>query len=317
MTEREPVDRVYLRHSTDKQTDARQRHALKKLIAAGAPVYEDPATSSRVLSLHREGFKRLLEEAAVGDTIRIADAARLFRSVADVLALRPALARRGLHLRVENGLLSGIDLAAEDSATTMVVQVLAAVLEFQRSMISENTREGVAAAEAAGKTLGRPAALDAGEVAELVEAYREGAAVKALARQYGVDPRTVRRVLDDAGAREVPDDLSSLLDGDGRGNDDQAVAADPVAVVDVPGLVAEQLHGSPDTAVRDAVRSGQTIRRGQGYSVRVTAPLSVHLSMVEQTSYLMGSPAGRKARRVHSNRVAMVNPANPASQPPF
>ncbi|MGW1006751.1 hypothetical protein ACWD5D_35875, partial [Streptomyces sp. NPDC002520] len=31
------------------------------------PVYEDPATSSRVLSLHRPGFKQLLEEAGVGD----------------------------------------------------------------------------------------------------------------------------------------------------------------------------------------------------------------------------------------------------------
>ncbi|MFE7056036.1 recombinase family protein [Streptomyces californicus] len=309
MSERDPVDRVYLRHSTDKQTDARQRHALKKLIAAGAPVYEDPATSSRVLSLNREGFKRLLEEAAVGDTIRIADAARLFRSVADVLALRPALARRGLHLRVENGLLSGIDLAAEDSATTMVVQVLAAVLEFQRSMISENTREGVAAAEAAGKTLGRPAALDAGEVVELVEAYREGAAVKALARQYGIDPRTVRRVLDNAGAREVPDDLSSLLDGDGQGDADegQAVATDPVVALDVPGLLAEELRTATDTAVRDAFAAGQTIRRGQGYSVRVSAPLSVHQAALDLCSALGAegaSPSGRKARRVYADRIA-------------
>ncbi|WP_425570549.1 recombinase family protein [Nonomuraea rosea] len=37
----------------------------------------------------------------------------------------------------------------------MMVSVLAAVLEFQRDMISENTREGVAAAKASGKTLGR------------------------------------------------------------------------------------------------------------------------------------------------------------------
>ncbi|MFC5821338.1 recombinase family protein [Nonomuraea harbinensis] len=75
-----------MRHSTDKQTDARQRHALAALIASGAPVYEDPATSSRQLSLDRAGFTKLLHEAAVGDTIRIADAARLFRSVADIRA---------------------------------------------------------------------------------------------------------------------------------------------------------------------------------------------------------------------------------------
>ncbi|MFE3455012.1 recombinase family protein [Nonomuraea sp. NPDC059194] len=172
------TDRVYLRYSTDKQTDARQRHALAALLAAGAPAYEDPATSSRQLSLDRAGFTRLLHEAAVGDTIRIADAARLFRSVADILALRPVLARRGLHLRVESGLLSGIDLASDDPGTKMMVSVLAAVLEFQRDMISENTREGVAAAEAFGKTLGRPTALDTGRAADVVEAYRSGTAIK-------------------------------------------------------------------------------------------------------------------------------------------
>ncbi|MFC5185472.1 hypothetical protein [Actinomadura harenae] len=31
------MDRLYLRHSTDKQTDARQRHALSALLASGAP----------------------------------------------------------------------------------------------------------------------------------------------------------------------------------------------------------------------------------------------------------------------------------------
>lgn len=304
------TDRLYLRHSTDKQTDARQRHALAALLAAGAPSYEDPATSSRVLSLHRAGFKQLLDEAAVGDTIRIADAARLFRSVADIIALRPVLIRRGLHLRVESGLLSGIDLASDDPGTKMMVSVLAAVLEFQRDMISENTREGVAAAEAAGKSLGRPAALDADQAAAVVRAYvEEGTAVKVLARQYGTSPRTIRRVLDDAGAREVPQDFGLLIHEDQDDDvdlEDQA-PADPVAVVDVPGLVAEHLGDVADDAVREALQQGQTIRRGQGYSVRVTAPVSVHTAMIEHSATaLMQSPAGRKAHRIHSDRVTSV-----------
>ncbi|RSM95298.1 resolvase [Nonomuraea sp. WAC 01424] len=204
------ADRIYLRYSTDKQTDTRQRHALATLLGAGALTYEDPATSSRQLSLDRAGFTRLLHEAAVGDTIRIADAARLFRSVADILALRPVLIRRGLHLRVESGLLSGIDLASDDPGTKMMVSVLAAVLEFQRDMISENTRQGVAAAEASGETLGRPTALDAALAADVVEAYRGGIAVKALARQHHVAPKTIRRVLDNAGARQPPDHFDTL-----------------------------------------------------------------------------------------------------------
>ncbi|MFJ8982440.1 hypothetical protein [Streptomyces sp. NPDC102282] len=84
-------------------------------------------------------------------------------------------------------------------------------------------------------------------------------------------------------------------------------AVDPTVVVDVPGLVAEHLQDSGDEAIRRFLEGGQTIRRGQGYSVRVPAPLSVHVAMIERSSTgLMQSPAGRKAHRIHSDRVTSV-----------
>ncbi|MEV4185673.1 recombinase family protein [Streptosporangium canum] len=299
------ADRVYLRHSTDKQTDARQRHALAALLAAGAPVYEDPATSSRQLSLDRAGFTTLLHEAAVGDTIRIADAARLFRSVADILALRPVLIRRGLHLRVESGLLSGIDLAGDDPGTKMMVSVLAAVLEFQRDMISENTREGVAAAKAAGKTLGRPAALDQDKAATIAEEYREGAAVKALARRHQVAPKTIRRVLDAAGARNLPGQFD--VPPTDTGERHCVPVPGPDATLDLPGLLADHLRTTGDETIRQALASGHTIRRGHGYSVRITAPLALHRAALEQSAALAdASPTERKAHRVYAARVIAV-----------
>jgi DNA invertase Pin-like site-specific DNA recombinase len=300
------ADRIYLRHSTDKQTDARQRHALAVLLTAGAPVYEDPATSSRQLSLDRAGFSKLLHEAAVGDTIRIADAARLFRSVADILALRPVLIRRGLHLRVESGLLSGIDLASDDPGTKMMVSVLAAVLEFQRDMISENTREGVAAAEADGKTLGRPAALDQNKAATIVQAYRQGAAVKALARQHQVAPRTIRRLLDAAGARDLPaqpldDQLDAL-----PAPQEPGPAADTPVTLDLPGLLADHLRAVGDDTICAALIWGRIIRRGKGYSIRLTMPLEIHHAALHQSAALAAEgagPAERKAYRVYATRI--------------
>ncbi|MCX4869910.1 hypothetical protein OHU11_00850 [Streptomyces sp. NBC_00257] len=62
--------------------------------------------------------------------------------------------------------------------------------------------------------------------------------MKALARQYSTSPETIRRVLDDAGARALPDDLSALFVGDGQ---------DDVA----------------DDAVRQGLNTEQTIRRGR------------------------------------------------------
>ncbi|MEU3189514.1 recombinase family protein [Streptomyces sp. NPDC006992] len=301
------TDRLYLRHSTDKQTNLRQKHHLASYLDAGAPAYEDPATSSRLHPLKRPGFMQLLDEAAVGDVVRLADAARLFRSVKDVLDVRDVLRRRGLHLRIAAGAWAGMDLTSEDPMTKLFVTMLAGVLEFQRDMISENTRDGVAAARTEGKTLGRPARLNAQQAADVVAAYDGGTAVKALARQYHVDPKVIRRALDSAGARHSPD-LGGLLDDDPTTSGDHdltgAADPDPVVAVDVPGLVAEHLADVADDAVREALQNGQQIRRGQGYLVRASAPVSVHVAMIEHsTAALMQSPAGRKAHRIHSDRV--------------
>ncbi|MFJ9646464.1 hypothetical protein ACWEPM_11855 [Streptomyces sp. NPDC004244] len=62
---------------------------------------------------------------------------------------------------------------------------------------------------------------------------------------------------------------------------EQVPEADPVVVVDAPGLVAEHLADVADDAVRRALQDGQTICRGQGYSVLVTAPLTVHRAMID------------------------------------
>jgi DNA invertase Pin-like site-specific DNA recombinase len=301
------TDRLYLRHSTDKQTNARQLHSLDSLLKSSAPTYEDPATSSRVYAINRAGFRRLLDESAVGDTIRVADAARLFRSTKDVIQIREVLQRRGLHLRIAAGAWSGFDLAADDPQTKLFVTMLAGVLEFQRDMISENTKEGVAAAAASGKTLGRPAALTADRAAEAVDAYRAGATVKGLARQYGVSPKTIRRALDAAGARDLPD---TLPDGTADARP-ASPTPDPgtTVVLDVPGLLADHLRDTRDTAVGEALLSGRTIRRGQGYSVRVSAPLPLHRAVLQQCAALAGdssTPAGRKAHRAYADRISAV-----------
>jgi putative DNA-invertase from lambdoid prophage Rac len=281
---------------------------LGDLLKSGAPKYEDPATSSRVYAVNQSGFRQLLNKAAVGDTIRIADAARLFRSTKDVIQIREVLQRRGLHLRIATGAWSGFDLVADDPQTKLFVTMLAGVLEFQRDMISENTKEGVAAAEAAGKTLGRPAALDEDQAADIIDAYAKGAAVKALARQYNVAPKTIRRLLDAAGARDIGDVLVEF-DGVAADVEDQGQEPEPEQphVIDVPGLLAEHLKGTKVAEIREALRGGRPIRRGQGYSVRVTAPLALHQSVLQQCAVVASdgsTSAGRKAYRVYADRIA-------------
>lgn len=81
--------------------------------------------------------------------------------------------------------------------------VLVSVLEFQHDMISKNTRESVAAAEAIPSADPPPSTPQ--QPGDVVDAFRDAASVKALARQHRVAPKTIRRVPDAASARSVPD----------------------------------------------------------------------------------------------------------------
>jgi len=81
---------------------------------------------------------------------------------------------------------------------------------------------------------------------------------------------------------------------------------EPPHTIDVSGLLAEHLKTTGAADIRDALRSGRTIRCGQSYSVRVTASLALHLATLKQCSALAdGSsvPAGRKAHRTYADRI--------------
>ncbi len=74
----------------------------------------------------------------------------------------------------------------------LVFGIIASIAEFERELIRERVRSGLAVARARGKRLGRPPSrIDADKVAEL---RAQGASWRAIARQLGVDIGTVRRV---------------------------------------------------------------------------------------------------------------------------
>ncbi|MGW4438101.1 helix-turn-helix domain-containing protein [Streptomyces sp. NPDC004596] len=153
--------------------------------------------------------------------------------------------------------------------------------------------------------LRRPSALDPDEAADVGAAYGEGAAVKALARRHQVAPKTIRRVLGAAGARELLEQLDPSAPGE-----QQATPAPSLDVVlDLPGLLADHLAAVDDETVRTALASGRTIRRGQGHSFRITAPLELHRTALQQAAALAAEAAERKAHRVYATRVTAATTA--------
>lgn len=203
---------VYSRSSTATQSLLRQRHILTEaglLIrtdgiaegfnpAEGVLLFEDPATTSKIPALERPAFAKVAAAAHPGDTLTVSELFRLCRDLTDIHAVRNWCQARGVVLRVLSGPLSNFhDLAADDATTTLIINVITAVGQFQRDLQNELTAEGIAA-EAGGRYRGRPPALTGDQLEQVRSAFRaEGASIAGLAREHGVSRVAVRTALAD------------------------------------------------------------------------------------------------------------------------
>jgi putative DNA-invertase from lambdoid prophage Rac len=107
-----------------------------------------------------------------------------------------------------------------------------------------------------------------------------------------------------AGARELPDQLD--MHPAEADEQHQEPTPDPEIALELPGLLADHLATTIDETVRRALASGRTIRRGQGRSLRITAPLELHRAALQQSAALAADTAGpaeRKAHRVYATRI--------------
>lgn len=179
----------YARVSTGDQDVAGQELRLRQ--AAAIKVFTD-VRSGR--STERPGLAALLDYARRGDTLAVVRLDRLGRSLAELLATVAMLKGRGIALL---SLEEKIDTAS--AAGELVFHVFGAIAHFERRLIAERTRDGIAAARAKGRHPGRqPLERDRAEAAlKLVAA---GLSPTAAARQVGLGRSTVYRELQRAGA---------------------------------------------------------------------------------------------------------------------
>ena len=85
----------------------------------------------------------------------------------------------------------------------MLFQILGAVAEFERNLIVERTQEGRMRAMLHGTRSGKPMHGPLKELPEkaIIQRYREGTSIKALAAEYKVSPNTIRKRLSMANVR--------------------------------------------------------------------------------------------------------------------
>jgi len=138
-------------------------------------------------------LQQCLEHLREGDTLHIHSIDRLARNLFDLQQIVSSMTEKGIaiHFHKENLIFTGQDNAIQK----LQLQMMGAFAEFERSLIKERQREGIAAAKAKGKHLGRRAILDDNQKAAIREKRSTGTNPTQLAKEYGVSRATIYNIV--------------------------------------------------------------------------------------------------------------------------
>jgi DNA invertase Pin-like site-specific DNA recombinase len=176
----------YARVSTADQTLALQRDALT---AAGCErIFTDEGVSGSITT--RRGLDRALAALAPGDTLVVWKLDRLGRSLSHLVNLVTALGERGVNFR---SLSDPIDTSS--AGGRLVLHMMGALAEFERSLIVERTQAGIQAAKKRGVHLGRPPILEPAQIDHARTLIESGESPRAVARSLKVGRSTLYRAL--------------------------------------------------------------------------------------------------------------------------
>jgi len=130
-----------------------------------------------------------MEYMREGDTFIVTKLDRLARSVADLMTMVEALTAKGIQFRI-----LAMDLDTAKPTGKLMLGVLGSVAQFEREMMLERQRDGIAAAKAAGKYKGRAPTVRM-HAAEIARLHAEGLSNGQIALRLGVHRSNVGRVL--------------------------------------------------------------------------------------------------------------------------
>lgn len=171
----------YIRVSTFEQNTARQLDGVQL-----NKVFTDKVSGK---STDRPQLQLCLDYVREGDTLHVHSMDRLARNLEDLRRMVRELNAKGVRVQFhkENLIFTG-----EDSPmSNLLLSMLGAVAEFERSLILERVRSGVAIAKAAGKYKGGKPKLRADQVEQLKARVASGVPKAAVAREFGVSRETL------------------------------------------------------------------------------------------------------------------------------
>ena len=141
----------------------------------------------------RPQLQALLDFVREGDIVLVHSMDRLARNLDDLRFLVKSLTNKGIHIQFvqENIMFTG-----EDSPISqLLLSVMGAFAEFERSLIKERQREGIALAKKRGVYKGRKQALDREQILQLKERIKAGEAKSTVAKEFGICRATLYQYL--------------------------------------------------------------------------------------------------------------------------
>ena len=175
----------YIRVSTLDQNPDRQLEG-----AQVSKVFTDKASGK---DMQRPQLDALLGYIREGDTLVVHSMDRLARNLDDLRRLVQQLTGRGVRIEF---IKEGLTFTGEDSPmANLLLSVMGAFAEFERELIRERQREGIALAKQRGAYRGRKRALSSTQVAELRRRAEAREPKAALAREFGISRATLYEYL--------------------------------------------------------------------------------------------------------------------------
>lgn len=182
----------YLRVSTDEQKPDRQVDALE-------PICDELHIEKlSAVAKKRPVYEAVIAKMCAGDIFVIWDLDRAYRSAKDALIQLDLLRERGIEIQIAS---LHIDTATPHGK--LIYTIIGALAEFERDLLSQRTKEGLAAARKRGQRLGPPRKVSDRQLLAAKQKIETGeASVAEIAAMHGVHPWTIYRGLKRIGSEQ-------------------------------------------------------------------------------------------------------------------
>lgn len=178
----------YIRVSSNDQNPERQLEGIKLDRS-----FIDKASAK---DTNRPELNNLLSFIRDGDTLIVHSMDRLARNLTDLRELVAELTGKGIKIQFAK---EKLEFSGEDSPMAiLLLSVMGAFAEFERSLLKERQKEGIALAKKRGTYRGRKKSLSEDQVSEMIARVAAGESKTAIAKSFEISRETLYQYLKQA-----------------------------------------------------------------------------------------------------------------------